>query len=74
MAVIRIRRRGLNQHCEVVIEFLRTSMIPRRSEAAEAFFLVMEELWVVGRNLRLADRPTTLAGDELRWQRDLAWH
>ena len=48
VGIVGIRTRGLNQDGDVVIEFLRKFMIPRRAEAAEAFFPVTEEPWVVG--------------------------
>ena len=48
VGIVGIRTRGLNQHGDVVIEFLRTFMIPRRAEATDAFFPRTDDPWVVG--------------------------
>src|SRR5207244_3439862 len=51
IGIVSIRTRGLNQDGEVVIEFLRAFMLPRRTAAREAFFPKTQDAWTVGRDL-----------------------
>jgi itaconyl-CoA hydratase len=48
VGIVTIRTRGLNQHGDVVIEFVRAFMISRRMHAGEQFFPSTDEAWVVG--------------------------
>jgi acyl dehydratase len=49
VGIVHIRTRGLNQDGDVVIEFLRAFMIPRREAATAPFFPSTEEEWAVGK-------------------------
>jgi itaconyl-CoA hydratase len=51
VGIVEMRTRGLNQRGEVVIEFLRAFMLPKRA-AADAFFPPTEEPWHVGEERR----------------------
>jgi len=48
VGIVSMRTRGLNQRGEVVIEFLRTFMVPRRQGESQPFFPETDEPWVVG--------------------------
>lgn len=48
VGIVSMRTRGINQNGVVVIEFLRTFMIPCRAAAAERFFPAAETDWTVG--------------------------
>jgi acyl dehydratase len=51
IGIVSIRTRGLNQNGEVVIEFLRAFMLPRRTAVGEPFFPKTQDAWTVGRDL-----------------------
>jgi itaconyl-CoA hydratase len=48
VGIVDIRTRGLNQHGDVVIEFLRSFMIPRRGSTEAPFFPSTGAAWAVG--------------------------
>lgn len=48
VGIVSLRSRGLNQRGEVVIEYLRTFMIPRRSDAEGTAFPSTDTPWGVG--------------------------
>jgi acyl dehydratase len=49
LGIVSIRSRGINQRGEVVIEYLRTFMIPRRgAPVAASVFPVVDTAWTVG--------------------------
>lgn len=49
LGIVSIRSRGINQRGEVVIEYLRTFMIPRRgAPVAASVFPVVDAAWTVG--------------------------
>jgi itaconyl-CoA hydratase len=48
VGIVTIRTRGINQDGDVVIEFVRAFMLPRRTAAGEAFFPKTDQPWTVG--------------------------
>jgi acyl dehydratase len=48
VGIVAMRTRGINQSGEVVIEFLRTFMVPRRAAGEVSFFPATDEPWTAG--------------------------